>query len=526
MRFQSKIFLTVASFALSCTPSPKSSTKMVGGFPIDGKNFHSSGRLLDSGECTVTRVGKRHFLTAGHCTKNVLDHLRIQSHKNSNNDTNKYDFRYNSYTFSEKVEVSGTPYFYDEEAMAQKITPDMKEGERDWGMVILDHKSNDPQTFADSNAWLEENFAIRKVGDPSSVKAGHTLMYAGFGTSKLSGNTLASCVPSVGATCFVTYAPTSTFDVENGGDKNYAFFKVDEAGTGLTPNFFSLASLSEVIVGDNFDYQFNEKDRGIPSDARGIAAPGDSGSSVLNSSQEIVAVLKGIVFTTTFPFALWSHFSSFDPAKVKELLETPLLDYAPNYVAKGQPFYVLGYKLQNFDYTDGGTVDPGAYQIDSECKSLGQDLVGKFQDANLVKGEDYECYKVGDEIPPSPFPISHGGRSVHTTALGGDDKYGVAYCTANITFYQSIDGVLSLASFPYTSAQGTFPLYDTNPETGEVSDVKNNPQALIQKQADEIGHSMIKRENLPRDWDWIWAESCDGGTSSGGGAVSEEEAVA
>ena len=530
-----KIFATLSLFILSCSPAETSKSKMVGGFPVDSANFHSSGRLIDNGQCTITRVGKRHFLTAGHCTANIQENLQIQSHKNRDKLTNTRDFKYNRYTFSEKIVVPKSTIF-NAESNSFKIAEEMKEGERDWGMVIVDHQSNDPQTFADSNKWLKDNFATRKMGDPSKVKVGHTLMYAGFGTSKLTYEpsltslkfpTIAKCSPTIGTPCEVYYQPEYDVEVANGGDKNYAFFKVDEAGTGPTPNFFSKAGLTEVSSQGFVEYRFTDKDRGTKEDSRGIGSAGDSGSSVLNGAKEIVAVLKGIVKTNSYPFSIWTHFSRFDKAKAEELLETPILDYAPNHVGKGEYFYVLGYKLQNFDYTAGGTVNAGAYEIDSECKSLGQEIVRKFQDAGLERADDYQCYKVVDDIPPTSFPIAHDGTSGHTGSLGGNEKWGYAYCNANITVFKEIDGSLSLADFPYTSVSDNIPLYKSDPVSGEFTNEKNDPQAIIRAKADEVGNSLISRidKGLPRDWDMIWGEDCGGGIDSGGWGFDEAMAV-
>lgn len=522
-----KIVAGASLLALSCAPPYPSKSKMVGGYPVDLLNFHSSGRLIDNGVCTITRIGKRHFLTAGHCTANILEKLKIQSHKNQNKSTNTKDFKYNRKTFSEKtVAPVREATLFDVASNTQKIAPELKEGERDWGMVIVDHTSNDPQTFADSNQWLKDNFATRKIGDPRTVEVGDTVMYAGFGRSNLNSTTIAKCTPKIDSPCEVNYNTDYFVKVENGGDKNYAFFKIDEAG-GATPNFFSRGGLTEVQSQGFVEYQFTEKDRGTKDDARGLGAPGDSGSSVLNGSQEIVAVLKGIVMTRTYPFAIWTHFSSFDKSKVDELLETPILDYAPNQVGKGEYFYVLGYKLQNFDYTAGGTVNAEAYKVDPECKSLGLETVQKFQNAGLVKADDYQCYKVGDEIPPTPFPISSGDNSVHTGSLGGDGKNGYAYCNANIMIFKDIDGSLSPADLPFASVSETISLYKSDTVTGELTDEKNDPQALMRAKADEVGHSIISRDGkgLPRDWDMMWGEDCGGGIGSGGWAFDEAMAV-
>ncbi len=518
MNYKNLIPFVWLFFGCEAQKSP-SELKLIGGHALDPNTFTSSGRMngIGHGACTVTRVGPRHFLTAGHC-----DHqtdVNLQSHKNQDSSTNERQFKRSSISDrsypdgGDPNDVSLKMWTISDEG---RWVPNQTrlDGAFDWALIVL-QPGNDPTTFASDLEWLEKNFDTRKLGDPSSLTKGETVMMGGFGNSMFASDFLvASCE---GTTCVQHYKTKSfdqadkegIFDDKHIEDKRFAYFKVDKIGDALFTAETQLTILNDKV------FTFEKTDVGPKTEARGMLAEGDSGSAILNGQLEIVGVASSYSTLDEAPYGFVNSFGKFPREQLLKIIDTPVLDYAPSSVKKGDFFYTLGYKLNEIAYeTQADGLNIIDFPIDEKCESLGEEILRTFLDvAKLERGKDFQCYGEKKDDPPPPADGNGGTPTVPLNPgdSGGDSGGGdlgtsppsPVYCLAYLQYFEQISGEVRPAPFGESSFQETY-YYD--PEKPNF-DAKSAFIESITKSAEET----VSREGKG-PYDYVRGVSCAGNT--------------
>jgi hypothetical protein len=368
---------------------------LIGGKDVSSGNFTSSGWFnLNGGnteDCTFTRIGPRHFITAGHCIPESYNgEVKLFSHKNGS------FFNLKPY----KIRSFDTVNYADLSDSRGVVLPSALNNKQDWAVMSFGFGTS-IETFTSSKEAIKSGFDTRILGDPKSIRKKDTVLVAGAGHSDFDFGTLAICDKKT-KVCKTNESLAPFID-----RLKYAFFRIQHRGSGGNFIFSSNNRLlkQQSIVKNQFDFNI---DTGSDISPLGKLAKGDSGGPVLNGSNELIGLIGGgtdYIRDQMYPKEeiplSQNYFSTFDRQEVLKVLERPVIDIYPNkldFDKIGNEQVPKDIKLYGFNLTK--------LKLKYLDPALGYRYLDKLgcqnsNEGNLTEITDFVCYKIPKEVMKS-----------------------------------------------------------------------------------------------------------------------------